>query len=542
MTILYYLAVSILLCSLTSAHSQRHKARKLIDLGYAKHIPTYTNKTIANATLLNYNNIRYALPPTGSNRFRKPRTPPAYQPGIQTGNRSSWETDCLSSAPVGVPFPLLNGSTWGSEDCLFLNVVMPEGVKEGDKVPVLHWVVGSAYAFGGKDWTGFGINVLGLFNRPLNLSDRFIIVTHNYRLGIPGWLPKFEDDMNGNLGVWDSLAAIEWTKKYICKFGGDPDNITVIGQSAGAGIITWLLLGNEGRLKLPFDQAWISSPAIAPRKSLERSRPVFDFILNSTNCTDVACLRRLPESAMRDANKLIFDQIPSPGGGSLGLNPGLTPTVDGELLSDLPVTAFTKGNFNKGLKQLFIGNTAFEGLGLSSDRDMPSRFPELVRGNIPSASNESIARLQSMYNYPPELPEKLAWDYTTDIVFGCTASNIAAAYSDRARRFLFSVPPATHGLDISYFFFADNTTTPVVDLGVALASESYLLQCMFRKDFSVNPNAPYARPLSEWPYAQSNETTANIAAGGYVFRPMGTDVRMRCAYINEILTDQRNGV
>jgi carboxylesterase type B len=179
-------------------------------------------------------------------------------------------------------------------------------------------------------------------------------------LGIPGWLPKFEDDMNGNLGVWDSLAAIEWTKKYICKFGGDPDNITVIGQSAGAGIITWMLLGEEGQLKLPFNQAWISSPAIAPRKNLERSRPVFDFILNSTNCTDVACLRHLPESAIRDTNKLLFDQSASPGGGSLGLNPGLTPTVDGELLSDLPSIAFAKGKFNKGLKQLVVGHTAFE--------------------------------------------------------------------------------------------------------------------------------------------------------------------------------------
>ena len=80
-----------------------------------------------------------------------------------------------------MPFPLLSGKTWGSEDCLFLNVIVPEGVKEGDKVPVLHWVLGSAYVFGGKDWTGFGIETSGLFNRPLGLPDRFIIVTHNYR-------------------------------------------------------------------------------------------------------------------------------------------------------------------------------------------------------------------------------------------------------------------------------------------------------------------------------------------------------------------------
>jgi carboxylesterase type B len=178
---IYALAVSVLVCSFTSAHKQDCGIRNLVNLGYAKHIPTYTNKTSTNTTLLNYNNIRYAQPITGNSRFRKPRTPPSYQPGIQSGNLSSWKTDCLSSAPIGVPFPLLNGSTWGSEDCLFLNVVVPKGVKEGDKVPVLHWVVGSAYAFGGKDWTGFGINALGLFNQPRGTNDRFIMVTHNYR-------------------------------------------------------------------------------------------------------------------------------------------------------------------------------------------------------------------------------------------------------------------------------------------------------------------------------------------------------------------------
>ena len=80
-----------------------------------------------------------------------------------------------------MPFTLINGSTWGSEDCLFLNVIKPKNAKEGDNIPVLHWVVGSAYSFGGKDWTGFGINTYGLYNRPLNLPNEFIIVTHNYR-------------------------------------------------------------------------------------------------------------------------------------------------------------------------------------------------------------------------------------------------------------------------------------------------------------------------------------------------------------------------
>lgn len=166
--------------------------------------------------------------------------------------------------------------------------------------------------------------------------------------------------MNGNLGVWDTLAAIEWTKKYICKFGGDPDNITVIGQSAGAGVITWLLLAEEGKLELPFDQAWISSPALPPRRDLERSRPVFDFALNATGCADLNCMRNVSEAELLEANKLIFNQVNSAGGGALGLAPGLTPTVDGELVSELPARALAEGKINQGMKKLVVGNTAFE--------------------------------------------------------------------------------------------------------------------------------------------------------------------------------------
>jgi carboxylesterase type B len=176
-----HIFIALLLSAITSAHQKNHSSRHFVDLGYARHQPTWINTTSTGAELLNYNNIRYAQPPLGSSRFRKPVVPPAYQYGVQDGNISSWETDCLSSAPPGIPFPLINGSTWGSEDCLFLNVIKPKSAKPGDKLPVLHWVVGSAYAFGGKDWTGFGINTYGLYNRPLNLTDQFIIVTHNYR-------------------------------------------------------------------------------------------------------------------------------------------------------------------------------------------------------------------------------------------------------------------------------------------------------------------------------------------------------------------------
>ncbi|KAH7130073.1 lipase [Dendryphion nanum] len=515
----------------------------LIDLGYAKHIPTYTNLTKTNASLLNYNNIRYASPPLGPLRFRKPLTPPPYQPLIQDGNISSWKTDCLSSSPLGSPFPLLNGSTWGSEDCLFLNVVVPSGVKEGDKVPVLHWVVGSAYAFGGKDWTGLGLTTNGLFNSPLGLTNKFIIVTHNYRLGVPGFLPKFSSNMNGNLGVWDTLAALEWTKRYISKFGGDPDNITAIGQSAGAGILTWLLLAQEGNLDLPFGQAWMASPSLAPRGRLERSRPVWDLVMNYTKCGNVECLRELGEDKIKRLNSyMLVENVPGPGGGSVGAAPGFTPTVDGELVFELPIKAFEMRKFNNRIKRVVVGHTALEGLGLSSDRSMPERFPEIVRANIPNATNSSIERLLSLYPFSPELPQTLAWQYTTDVVWSCTVGYIADAYKDRTRRFVFSVPPGTHGLDLSYFFYDKNETTPIVSTDLAYASQHVLLQFMFGKELAVSENATLAIPIGLWKEFERNETIANITLGGFGIQPLDELTKRRCDYIYELIRDPANGV
>jgi hypothetical protein len=111
--------------------------------GYATHIPTYTNTTITNITYATYANIRFAQPPTGELRFRKPVTPPLKESRIQDGKYTQNATDCLIATPSWYPLPGINETSWGREDCLFLDVKVPEGIKAGDKVPVLHWFFGA---------------------------------------------------------------------------------------------------------------------------------------------------------------------------------------------------------------------------------------------------------------------------------------------------------------------------------------------------------------------------------------------------------------
>jgi hypothetical protein len=182
---------------------------------------------------------------------------------------------------------------------------------------------------------------------------------------------------------------------------------------------------------------------------------------------------------------------------------------------------------------------------------MPNRFPELVRANIPNVSDHKIAELQALYDVPSNLPEKLAWDFVTDIVFGCNALAIAGAYEETARRFIFSVPPATHGLDLSCklsatynrhrlittdFFFNNNKTTPVSSIETAHEAESVLLQFMFDQELGVGLH------LSEWNSFAEGMTTANITVDGFSFKPLANDTAKRCQHVRRLISDPSNGV
>ena len=123
-----------------------------------------------------------------------------------------------------------------SEDCLFLNVFTPEGSGEGDKYPVLIYIHGGSF-------TG-GCGHEKHFDGPVWPAKGVIGVTLNYRLGPMGFacLPELKEEAGhtGNYGLYDQMTAIRWVKDNIAAFGGDPENITIMGQSAGAASVQLL--------------------------------------------------------------------------------------------------------------------------------------------------------------------------------------------------------------------------------------------------------------------------------------------------------------
>lgn len=116
----------------------------------------------------------------------------------------------------------------GNEDCLFLNVYTPS--IKGPKAPVMVWFHGGGFISGSGDSEFYGPNYL--------VEEGVVVVTINYRLEVFGFLCLDTKDVPGNAGMKDQVAALRWVKENISDFGGDPDNVTIFGESAGAGAIT----------------------------------------------------------------------------------------------------------------------------------------------------------------------------------------------------------------------------------------------------------------------------------------------------------------
>lgn len=126
-----------------------------------------------------------------------------------------------------------------SEDCLYLNVWQPKGAKKGDRLPVAFWIHGGAFSY------GYGHEIE--FDGEAYARRGVILVSINYRLGILGFLAHAQLSaenprrVSGNYGLLDQIQALQWVRDNIAAFGGDPENITIYGQSAGAMSVRQLL-------------------------------------------------------------------------------------------------------------------------------------------------------------------------------------------------------------------------------------------------------------------------------------------------------------
>ncbi|XP_063229167.1 uncharacterized protein LOC134534613 [Bacillus rossius redtenbacheri] len=195
-----------------------------------------------NRTYLSFQAVPFAQPPVGELRFKSPKPVKPW-----TGVRDSREegTYCVQD----VQFPTTANI---SEDCLYLNVYVPQVASNASRtggLPVMVWIYGGGFTGGG------GVKSIYAPDNLLNRSS--ILVTFNYRVGALGFLSMEHPDVTSNAALKDQVAALRWVRRNIAHFGGDPDEVTIFGESAGGISVDMHLLSpmSEGLFKRAISQS-----------------------------------------------------------------------------------------------------------------------------------------------------------------------------------------------------------------------------------------------------------------------------------------------
>jgi len=259
-----------------------------------------------------FRGIPYAQPPVGPARYRPPQPAPRWD-GVRPAAR--FGPVCPQAAPATGPGPLRALATPGPrrEDCLYLNVwaPAPDPGPDADARPVMVWIHGGSFEVGaGSD---------PLYDGSALLADGVVLVTLNYRLSAFGFLNLdglFPSGAGtGRLGLLDQVAALDWVRRNIAGFGGDPGNVTVFGESAGAMSIGLLLA--EPRARGLFGRAILQSGAAHHGLAPVNSERVARHLLGRLGIRpgDWAALRDLPASRIAAAAEALSTQNPA---GQLG--------------------------------------------------------------------------------------------------------------------------------------------------------------------------------------------------------------------------------
>jgi len=347
--------------------------------------------------------IPYAAPPVGDLRWKAPQPAPKWD-GIRDG--SKWGARCMQKGEM----ELVNSDPSGSmsEDCLYLNIWRPN--KEG-KFPVMVWIHGGGYAGG----TG---NTKMYWGDRLAEKGELVVVTINYRLNAFGFLALPElrkEDPNrstGNYGSLDQVAALKWVQRNIENFGGDPNNVTIFGESAGGWSICTMLA--TPLAKGAFHRAILESGGCESAEPMDDGYRKGEAIAEKLGCgsDDLACLRALPAKKIIKAIDI----------GGIGKGFSLVNHFDGYLLYDTPLAMIRSGNYN--WVPLIAGSNHDEvKLLLMFERELKKAKPEEYEARMKffDISDAELKRLVQLYplsdydNKPANAYAQIA----TDAGLGC---------------------------------------------------------------------------------------------------------------------------
>jgi para-nitrobenzyl esterase len=452
----------------------------------------------------NFLGVPYAQPPVGALRWKPPA---AVTPGNVTRQTVAYSNFC----PQGLSQLSAGG---GSEDCLYLNVQGPAAATGASKLPVMFWIHGGGLTTGsGQEYNGTNLIQTG----------NVVLVSFNYRLGLLGFLAHpalaAEDGVHhssGNYGTLDQQAALAWVRANIANFGGDPNNITIFGESAGGqSVITQLVSPLTAKIRAAVIESGAYARSYPTQAVAQTNGTAVAGGLGCTSLTDPACLRALTPA-----------QLVAAGGGDVGTSTGaqIVPNVDGWVLTQQPFQAVAAGNFqhvpvidgtNHDEYRLFVSeNDLTNALAGHPGGYTAAEYVSLVQGLAGNFAPRVLAQ------YPVASfasPNYAVASVATDYAFSCGALLLDALLAQHTAVYAYEfndinppnifLPPDpymvikdSHAIELPYLFPAYKNET--LNLGPAqfTAAQQFLSGGMRAAWTSL---ARYGRPLNPrggaWP-------------------------------------------
>ncbi len=432
--------------------------------------------------LVIFKGIPFAKPPVGDLRWAEPKPAESWN---GTRSATEYEPACWQG---GEP------STGKSEDCLYLNIWSP-ATSPNEKLPVMVWIHGGGFAFGSPsdDWT----------SGEMLAEKGVILISVAYRLGQLGFLAHPElttessNNASGNYGLMDMIAGLKWIQTNISKFGGDPERVTIFGESAGGIAVSQLAASPEAA---GLFQGAISQSGGSFGPNRPRTFPGENMkLLKDAEKDGLALQDRAGVSSLAELRAIEPQDLP--GGFGVG---GGWPIVDGYIIPDDQYKMYEANNYND--VPVLIGYNSDEGLSFSRTTDPLEHIESVEQRFGPYADDLLEAYPVGKNNVP-----KTARDLIRDAAFGWQTwawaklqaetgtSKVFYYYFDQHPEFQEDSPKyghgTPHGHDVGFVFKhvdleSENYTDSDLELSEVMAT--------YWTNFAKHGN-PNGNSVPEWP-------------------------------------------